>query len=31
MSVPLYDVGYKRAYRCILTESELRRVYEHGE
>ena len=31
MSVPLYDVAYKRAYRCVLTELELRRAYEHGE
>ncbi len=31
VSVPLYDVGYKRAYRCVLSEAELRRVYEHGE
>lgn len=30
-SVPLYEVGYNRAYRCVLTETELRRAYEHGE
>jgi peptide/nickel transport system ATP-binding protein len=30
-AVPLYEVGYNRAYRCILTETELRRAYEHGE
>lgn len=30
-SVPLYEVGYNRAYRCVLTETELRRVYEQGE
>jgi peptide/nickel transport system ATP-binding protein len=30
-SVPLYEVGHGRAYRCILPEEELRRAYEHGE
>ncbi len=30
-SVPLYEVGYDRAYRCVLTETELRRVYQDGE
>jgi len=30
-SVPLYEVGYNREYRCVLTETELRRAYEHGE
>ncbi|MFN3980046.1 MAG: oligopeptide/dipeptide ABC transporter ATP-binding protein, partial [Caldilinea sp.] len=30
-SVPLYEVGYNRAYRCIMSETELRRAYEHGE
>jgi peptide/nickel transport system ATP-binding protein len=30
-AVPLYEVGYNRAYRCVLTETELRRAYEHGE
>lgn len=31
MSVPLYEVGQGRAYRCILSEEELRRAYKHGE
>lgn len=31
MSVPLYEVGQGRAYRCILLEEELRRAYKHGE
>jgi len=30
-SVPLYEVGYNRSYRCILSETQLRRAYEHGE
>lgn len=30
-SVPLYEVGYNRAYRCIMSETELRRAYEHGQ
>ncbi|HHW85537.1 MAG TPA: ABC transporter ATP-binding protein [Chloroflexi bacterium] len=30
-SVPLYEVGYNRSYRCILSEAQLRRAYEHGE
>jgi peptide/nickel transport system ATP-binding protein len=30
-SVPLYEVGYNRAYRCVMTETELRRTYEHAE
>jgi peptide/nickel transport system ATP-binding protein len=31
MSVPLYEVGQGRAYRCILSEEELRRAYAHDE
>jgi peptide/nickel transport system ATP-binding protein len=27
-SVPLYEVGYDRAYRCILSETQLRRVHQ---
>ncbi len=30
-SVPLYAVGADRAYRCVLTETELRRAYQDGE
>lgn len=30
-SVPLYEVGHGRAYRCILPEEELRRAYEHEQ
>jgi peptide/nickel transport system ATP-binding protein len=29
MSVPLYDAGDGRAYRCILSEKELREAYEN--
>jgi peptide/nickel transport system ATP-binding protein len=29
-SVPLYDVGVGRAYRCILSEKVLREAYEHA-
>ncbi len=29
-SVGLYDAGYDRAYRCILTEKELRENYQHA-
>ena len=28
--VGLYDAGYDRAYRCILTEGQLRENYQHG-
>jgi peptide/nickel transport system ATP-binding protein len=28
-SVPLYDVGHGRAYRCILSEETLREAYQH--
>ncbi|GIV79573.1 ABC transporter ATP-binding protein [Litorilinea aerophila] len=31
ISVPLYDAGYGRAYRCIIPEEELRRAYDHGQ
>ncbi|MCS7038555.1 MAG: ABC transporter ATP-binding protein [Caldilineales bacterium] len=30
MSVPLYEVGGGRAYRCILSEQTLREAYQHG-
>lgn len=30
-AVPLYEVGYNRAYRCVMTEAELRRAYEQSE
>lgn len=30
-SVPLYEVGADRAYRCILSERALREVYQHGQ
>jgi peptide/nickel transport system ATP-binding protein len=29
-SVPLYDAGGGRAYRCILSEKVLREAYQHG-
>jgi peptide/nickel transport system ATP-binding protein len=29
-SVGLYDAGYERAYRCILSEKELRENYQHA-
>ena len=29
-SVPLYDVGGGRAYRCILSEKTLREAYQHA-
>jgi peptide/nickel transport system ATP-binding protein len=29
ISVPLYDAGYGRAYRCILPEKVLREAYQH--
>jgi peptide/nickel transport system ATP-binding protein len=29
-SVPLYDAGYGRAYRCILSEKTLREAYQHA-
>jgi peptide/nickel transport system ATP-binding protein len=29
-SIGLYDAGYGRAYRCILSEKTLREAYEHG-
>lgn len=29
-SVPLYDAGGGRAYRCILSERTLREAYQHG-
>jgi peptide/nickel transport system ATP-binding protein len=29
MSIPLYDAGGDRAYRCILSEKTLREAYEH--
>ena len=29
-SVGLYDAGVDRAYRCILTEEELRENYQHA-
>jgi peptide/nickel transport system ATP-binding protein len=29
-SVPLYDAGHGRAYRCILSEKVLREAYEHA-
>ena len=29
-SVGLYDAGYDRAYRCILSEKELRENYKHA-
>ena len=29
-SVGLYDAGDGRAYRCILTEKQLREAYQHG-
>ena len=28
--VALYEAGYDRAYRCILTEGQLRENYQHG-
>lgn len=30
-AVTLNPAGYGRAYRCIIPETELRRLYEHGE
>lgn len=30
MSVPLYEIGGGRAYRCILSEKTLREAYQHG-
>lgn len=30
-SVPLYDAGNGRAYRCILSEETLREAYQHAE
>jgi len=30
MTVPLYEVGGGRAYRCILTEEALREAYRHA-
>ncbi|MFO7632647.1 MAG: ABC transporter ATP-binding protein [Caldilinea sp.] len=30
-SVALYEVGYSRAYRCILSETELRRAYQDAD
>lgn len=30
-SVPLYDTGHGRAYRCILSEQVLREAYQHGQ
>lgn len=30
-SVPLYEVGAGRAYRCILSERALREAYQHGQ
>jgi peptide/nickel transport system ATP-binding protein len=29
-SVALYDAGYGRAYRCILSEKTLREAYQHA-
>lgn len=29
-NVSLYDAGPGRAYRCILSEKELREIYQHG-
>jgi peptide/nickel transport system ATP-binding protein len=28
-SIPLYDAGHGRVYRCILSEQTLREAYEH--
>ncbi|MBN1584454.1 MAG: ABC transporter ATP-binding protein [Anaerolineae bacterium] len=30
ISVPLYDAGHGRAYRCILSEETLREAYKHA-
>jgi len=30
-SVPLYEAGYGRSYRCILSEQTLREAYQHAE
>lgn len=30
-SVPLYDAGHGRAYRCILSEEVLREAYQHAQ
>ena len=30
-AVTLNPAGYNRAYRCVIPEMELRRLYEHGE
>jgi len=30
-SVPLYDAGDGRAYRCILSEKELREAFQHDK
>lgn len=30
-SVPLYDAGFGRTYRCILSEKVLREAYEHAQ